>query len=1262
MRSGRMSTNKISIVGMGLFCAVITGASSPVPFTAYDFEATPTGMVATLEFETESDRLYSIERSENLHSNDWSTVAGALPGTGSNIVYQDLAPLDSMGLYYKASYTNIPDPELILNEGFEEPALVSGSTNINASGDWVAVGGSQTIQKADWAAEEAGGQGVWMKGWTANLDRQFYQDVSGSPGVEYTLDAGFKFNENFESNGSTLEMAIIWLDGGGSAISTNLLNVNDNLDASEGWKHLNVVAAAPVGTAVVRAWFHWTTDGNIENTSQSSALVDNVSLTGQGMGPASGWGGVSLATRVAAAQYAGLYALADADSIQVHKIDESIVDDVAVAGNNGMAFTASGRQLFISTPDKVQAYNVGTGTLRDFVTGLGLGGGKLGIAHFRGELFVGTAAGDILRYGADLNDSTGSYNSSLSFSGSDTGLPVCGMAVDIQDEMLYVASSNNLYRLNPANSVLTQIAAVSGIESISFGRTFGAPGQGGLLILQNTGAQRNLLLVPIADLQAGGSVSPSVYLGTADELQDIAATACGRLLTAEPVPEMIADAGDTRMDFMEWVSDEFDQNVLLAKNLLDTTLDGMVRNHAVRDGKGWINVASPDAAYWVVCQLIMSDEVNGDPEAQAMVRSIVERHAQLEVNSDGQWYHWYDTATGALSWGGPDYITSCYSTMKGVHLAIRAKEYYPDDPDIAAAADRIIGNLRNQRDYVRDFGRLVSSADDSGPTVISPFIPSPYQEIHLFSELMAASEPMAENGYLDYWRYRENHPYDYTLPNEPIVKTKMAGFWRMYDQATIAFCRGDAAWKQEFKNFYALFAGWTDDNSPDHLTAFSAGPVPKLTADDPSSASAYSADKYTTHPGTVNSFGTVIGFGLHGDTVPVVGAYFAYRDGQRQLMEGSTHAGADLLTRTSYDYPAWEMQTISPTDHQYAGYALGEILAPGSIDRAIANPTYLEPQWTQEVNGDKTIEFSQLIRRQVWGTADGSNWDFLGYQHTPFTVSAASSYTNFAVVGAEGELLEPSSETAVEEDYDVSADFDGTLYVLRAVTGNAGAQLRAQWYDGTSFIAEQTGSPRELTVAKPSAATLLRVALVDGGTPVASDQLSVVLDGAEVASHANQDFELGNLNSWSGWANSGFSRLNAADGRLEGSRAGLLTASVDAADGDSTAFWCDFDISGDPTNTHYIFEQDVLTENLQGSSIRIRIEIRDSEDSEIGRAYFDACEQGGRRTMLSAGLRKRTADFAKLRYLIELTRDDRSAVTAEERVFVDNLRMLKMNP
>ena len=170
---------------------------------------------------------------------------------------------------------------LLSNADFETPQA-AGSQLISTSGDWVQSGGvgQLAIHQASWAQDtgESGTQGVWLKAFNTDLDHHFYQDVVATPGMKYTLDAAFRFDTNFESNGSQVEMALIWLDVGSSEISRATHDVDDVL-STPGWNHTSVGATAPPGTTTVRSWFRFTTDSVIENSSQASVLIDTVSLT-----------------------------------------------------------------------------------------------------------------------------------------------------------------------------------------------------------------------------------------------------------------------------------------------------------------------------------------------------------------------------------------------------------------------------------------------------------------------------------------------------------------------------------------------------------------------------------------------------------------------------------------------------------------------------------------------------------------------------------------------------------------------------------------------------------------------------------------------------------------------------------------------------------------------------------------------------------------------------------------------------------------------
>ena len=1106
------------------------------------------------------------------------------------------------------------------------------------------------------------------------------------------------------------------------------------------------------GDVGINTWVVKADDGH----GRSAQAILNITVYTPSVVSSTAWpyssGGVP--ARVAAAQYSGLYAVAG-NNIEITRINQLPTDIItnatmqgllAGAQLNGMAFTASGRQLFLpvhgTSSDAVLAYNMGTKQLRTFVSGLSLGLSssnathKLGIAHYMGQLYVGTAFGEIRSYTAPLNGLTGTNTGSVRFTGPDTNQPVCAMSVDIQGNMIYVASSNYLYRLNPTNMTLMQIASLPGIKAISFGRTYGATGLGGLLVLQDTGTQRTLYLAATTDLQSGGSsVALNAYYSTTNVITDIAATACGRLLTAQATPQILSDTRDTRMSFNQWMSDEFDQYTLMAKNLCwqDGGLPGMCANAETAAGKSRGSAEVSECAAITADQLMLADRIRGDPEARGLVRQILTRYATLECNSDGLLWAWFSCITGLRTGTS---LAQAYSTKEVVSMAIRAKAYYADDPDIVNAANIILGRLTNLRDYVQegggfDFGEAWGAAINPANLVM------PYQECHPYGEIAAAIEPKCENAYLDYWHYRSDVGTDNFLPGEPVIShNREIPFMHEVDMTLIQFCRDDPSWTQEFKNFYAQFAGWTDDNSPDYLTVFGTGyePVPGgVPNSDGIYPSQYNADDYTDHPSTVNSFPALIGFGLLGDTVPVVGAYFAYRDGKRQLMQASAnYPSPNLLMRISYDVPKWVLPQMGPIDYAYGGFALGGLISPGSIESTLSTYTYQMPTVTTAANGDKTIVFSKIVRRQVLATADGANWDSLGFQYSPVTVSASTGYTNLMVQGAEGELLTLSNAdfnsgvtgwrqtgdistsisssfglysncvvltatsgtlfatNVLEQTVDVSGDLDGTLYLVRAIgktpdAVNGRAYLRVRWYNSTNFVSEQdssalTSSLRRvnyiISAIKPANATTMVIGLVAvKGNPLGGaqerygfDEVSVVREGAEQY-FDNAGFELSNTNGWV--VTTTGSTMTAAvvsDSRLGGSYAIALAATTTAANNGEVSVYHEYDISADPVYTHYLLEYDVLTENLEKSSVRTTVTIPggayiSTNNTWVDRvANFDKYSHPNSITKLSAGLKKAYTNDQVLRFKIRLHRDSAPPTASNERVLIDNVRLLRKPP
>jgi hypothetical protein len=410
---------------------------------------------------------------------------------------------------------------------------------------------------------------------------------------------------------------------------------------------------------------------------------------------------------------------------------------------------------------------------------------------------------------------------------------------------------------------------------------------------------------------------------------------------------------------------------------------------------------------------------------------------------------------------------------------------------------------------------------------------------------------------------------------------------------------------------------------------------------------------------------------------------------------------------------------------------LGGLISPGSIESTLAKSTYVPPTLTTAGNGDMTIAFSAIVPRQVLATADGTNWDSLGFQYSPVTVSASTGYTNLKVQGAEGELLAltnqsfnqgllgwtytgsmtpsisssfglysncvvltatgsgQSATNVLEQNVDVSGDLDGTLYLVRAIgktpdTVNGQAFLRVQWYAGTNFISEQDSNVLNnsakrmnysLSAIKPAGATTMRIGLVaQPGNPLGGaqerygfDEISVVLMGAE-QTFTNSGFELGNLTGWTATNSTGMTASVVQDSRLGGSYALSMTAAQTATSGSEASVTHPYDISTDPIGTHYLLEYDVLTANLQGSTVRTTVTIPGGAYVSTNNTWvdmvanFDKYGHSNSVTKLSAGLKKAYTNDTTLNFQIRLHRDNRASVTASEQVLVDNVRLFKTPP
>lgn len=119
---------------------------------------------------------------------------------------------------------------------------------------------------------------MWIRGWNATQNGNFYQVEAASAAGLYSLDAGFKLERNFKSNGSTVGTALVWLDDTATEISRFTRDVTSFVGDSD-WNHFDTpTVTAPARTVRAHVLFPYTPDETIENASQAFAFVDDVSL------------------------------------------------------------------------------------------------------------------------------------------------------------------------------------------------------------------------------------------------------------------------------------------------------------------------------------------------------------------------------------------------------------------------------------------------------------------------------------------------------------------------------------------------------------------------------------------------------------------------------------------------------------------------------------------------------------------------------------------------------------------------------------------------------------------------------------------------------------------------------------------------------------------------------------------------------------------------------------------------------------------------
>lgn len=697
---------------------------------------------------------------------------------------------------------------------------------------------------------------------------------------------------------------------------------------------------------------------------------------------------------IAAAALAGWYAAGDSyeDSVELRRIDGTLVTTLGRArmaalvpwmsldggtdGVGALALSDSGRMLFIAlhdntTPgdgqpsDAILRYDTDTDSLSLF-TRLELSTTASpwphgAMTHFRGRLYVG-APGAVRVYVADRDDTTGSFITSWTFG---SGQMVTGLAVDRINNLVFAAANGVIGRTpvsGAGSGTFTTVGSIANVRALAWsdhalssapggvGGT-GGSGKGGLYALEGTTtpAFGRLWFITTAQSRGLATYSPFAYATSVTNWHDLAATADGALLIgADEDAVRIRDSSDARLTYDQWVQDEFNQQIAFAKSLITPNLApgmpaGWVIDGDVTPGGTRFHPATPDAAAWTVLALIAADEVNADPLAQPLVRLILQRYAGRAPDgiaprrsADGQFTHWINPANGQVKPGwSPELATM--STMLIGMAATRAGVYYADDAEIVESARTIVCGVTNWDIYLTYpaaqmylVGQLSGGPDFSSAS-------GGLHEGLLYMDLGERYGQALADAVSGVWFNASHWPSASYVSGRPVRSYAsgqyLATFTHSYPMLTVGQYRDDPAWfgpvNSNSSNLRAAHAGWTDDNGVRFNTAFSAGTtLPEY--------GGYRADSLSDHPGDFAAFPSLIALSAtrapEAQSHELVGAYAAYRAGARQSFLG----GASLLWRRSNVTPTTNLPDGAIPDITHAALALGEVLSPGLIDRAIA--------------------------------------------------------------------------------------------------------------------------------------------------------------------------------------------------------------------------------------------------------------------------------------------------------------------------------------
>jgi hypothetical protein len=1179
-----------------------------------------------------------------------------------------------------------------------------------------------------------------------------YQNFTAIAGEDYTISC-----ESLQLSGNQRHVPTLqveWYDASssliGSVIDVDSVAAADTGPNADIWVAMSGVQTAPAGAAEGRVKVILNTNAS---GTRKNCYFDNVSVVGasaSGGGEYIGTNAVlsawaynnaNPATLTASSQLAGLYAVGNRidDSIEVADINgtniatitsamiQAAAGDLDLSGNIGgpcsLAFTPSGRLLFIGIcsasgsgdKDAVLMYNFNLDTLRVFdrlvIDSSLTEAVNYGMAHYKGELFVGTED-SLESYAAGRNDTNSAPSESIATAA------ITGLAVDMAERTgsvwtpkLYASTDTDIYRIDPsvALNLGSSIASGSDIKAITFGRTYGGASNGGLYVLENAGSTSTVHVASTVNIRGGGSITLEAYKGFGGELADIAATACGRMLLAETLPGIMSDSSDSRLDFNSWMVDEFNQYRNAIKSLIadgtGTTPEGFLIRKIVKAGDNENTTPIADNVGWALYLLMAADIADPNPENEQLIEQLLQRHVGEHPDGlggkqtvDGTYSRVYN-ADGTEA---ADPQAQVYVSMKMLPAAYKAVELYPTNANLAAYKEKIRSTFKRASDTINADKHITWTLDDHGPVNNDNGMSN---ETWLFGEIGAAQDPACSLEYYDYVYHREDFDYDYWLASEPVIKASHSAFIVMGSSMILRHHNDEPGWDEQNRNYYAVSCAAGDDLGSPYFAAFSAGSSP---------VNSYFNDGPSSHPGNTVHFPAVLGLGQQNRYSPMVGGYLAYRDGLRQDMQD----GISMLTRWSYDDPSFEMASIGIADFWFGAVGLAEAMAPGMLD-VLRDEFFRPTSWTTTENNIDTIHFSKITPRRILGSNDQTNWVSYGFQLSPFTLEYGDQYTYYGIADREGELIDvpngdfengttgwtktgdysfltpsvagisivgtsaeirstgtkTSPESSLSQTLDMSLDLENTEYIIRA-DGNSGlvdpdgqSYLRIEWDNdsnagnGVLSIEESnvldTNNERvefRIDTTKPAGATHLHIYCVaEMGIPVYDryvfDNVSMVRLGAD-ATISNGDFESG----MTGWTeSSGSINLTTASGKaIDGTS--LLWSVGPGLTGWKKATYS-FDVSSDPDGTRYLFSFDAKALTFVDSEFEIAAECYDSSNSNLVTRVdiTDVIEttDGERRFTL----RKRPEyDHIDLRFRM---RRNSSASPGTDEVVIDNLRLKK---